>query len=188
MRAVSDQVRPLPLISGLLRYCSTCGAPIGRPAPSVCRACGSEHWRNAKPCAGGLVTRNGKLLLVRRAIDPWRGCWDIPGGFCNADEHPEQTVVREVREEVGLAVTTTRMLGIWMDTYGPPVGDAPPETTMNCYYHAVTLDDRDPTVDLVESTEAAWFAPDALPDALAFPDHASQVLDVWRAAVTSANA
>ena len=78
------------------------------------------------------MTRDGKLLLVRRAIDPWHGLWDIPGGFCEAGEHPQQTVVREVREEVGLDIVVTGMLGIWMDTYGPGVGPAPADATMNC--------------------------------------------------------
>lgn len=151
----------------------------------VCRACGAEHWKNAKPCAGGLVTRDGTLLLVRRAIDPWRGYWDIPGGFCEEGEHPQQTVVREVREEVGLIVTVTGFLGIWMDTYGSGSAASPADTTMNCYYHAEPVDDSAPTVDPAEATEAAWFGADGLPEEVAFPDHAGQVLDAWRAAVAS---
>ena len=134
------------------------------------------------------MTRDGKLLLVRRAIDPWHGCWDIPGGFCDADEHPQQTVVREIREEVGLDVAITGLLGIWMDTYGSGIGSAPADATMNCYYHAAVKDDAEPLVDRNESSEAAWFTPDRLPDQLAFPDHARQVLDAWRATAASADA
>lgn len=160
------------------RYCPACGGPLDATPPVTCRACGAQHWRNAKPCAGGLVTRGGRLLLIRRAIDPWRGCWDIPGGFCEPDEHPADAVVREVREEVGLDVLVTGLLGIWMDTYGSGGGGAPPDATLNCYYHATG--DGSPVVDPREATEAAWFAPDALPDDLAFPDHARQVLEVWR--------
>jgi ADP-ribose pyrophosphatase YjhB (NUDIX family) len=134
------------------------------------------------------VTRDGKLLLVRRAIDPWRGCWDIPGGFCEADEHPQQTVVREVREEVGLDVVVTGMLGIWMDVYGAEGGASPADATMNCYYHALAMDDAEVTVDRAESSEAAWFAPDQLPAELAFPHHSGQVIEAWLAAPASANA
>ncbi len=168
-----------------MRHCPACGASIRAVAPVVCQACGAEHWRNAKPCAGGLVTRDGTLLLVRRAIDPWLGCWDIPGGFCEADEHPRQTVVREVREEVGLTVEVTGMLGIWMDTYGSGDASAPPDVTLNCYFHAVPLHDGQLVVDPNESSEAAWFAPDELPAELAFPAHARQVIDAWLATVTS---
>ena len=133
------------------------------------------------------MTRDGRLLLVRRAIDPWRGCWDIPGGFCEADEHPEQTVVREVREEVGLDVVVTGMLGIWMDVYGPEADSSPVDATMNCYYHAAAVDDAEAIVDQSESSEAAWFASDQLPAELAFPHHSGQVIDAWLAAGASAN-
>ena len=149
----------------------------------VCRACGAEHWRNAKPCAGGLVTRDGCLLLVRRAIEPWQGFWDIPGGFCDGNEHPEAAVVREVREEVGLTVEVLRLVGMWMDTYGPPGPDV--QATLNCYYHVVPTTDDDPRVDPVESTDAAWFSPAEIPGDLAFPDHAGQVIDAWRRSVAA---
>jgi len=133
------------------------------------------------------VTRGGRLLLIRRSIEPWLGRWDIPGGFCEPDEHPEAAVVREVREEVGLDVRVTGMLGIWMDAYGDG-DDGSPDATMNCYYHAVTEDDREPTVDPSEAMEARWFDPAALPDEIAFPSHAGQVLAAWRAAVASGTA
>ncbi len=35
------------------------------------------------------------MLLLRRAKEPWKGRWDIPGGFCDADEHPITTAERE---------------------------------------------------------------------------------------------
>ena len=69
-------------------HCATCGAFLPREPPVACPACGAQHWRNAKPCAGALVMRDGRLLLVRRSMDPWLGWWDIPGGFCEEDEHP----------------------------------------------------------------------------------------------------
>jgi len=77
-------------------YCSVCGAKLGGRPPITCRGCGTAHWVNAKPCAGVLVTdSDGRLLLLRRANEPWLGRWDIPGGFCEFDEHPIETAVRE---------------------------------------------------------------------------------------------
>lgn len=181
---MSDQVHTGP-VTARFRYCPACGAPVHASPPVTCRVCGTQHWRNAKPCAGGLVTRDGRLLLIRRAIQPWLGCWDIPGGFCDPDEHPVDTVVREVREEVGLEVHVTGMVGIWLDTYGDGDPADPPDATLNCYYHAVATDGRSPVVDPREASEAAWFAAEALPEALAFPDHARQVLEVWRDTVGS---
>ncbi len=86
---------------------------------------------------------------------------------------------------MGLDVRVTGMVGIWIDTYGAADPADPPDATLNCYYHAVTADDRSPVVDSREASEAAWFAPDALPDAIAFPDHVREVLEAWRETVAS---
>jgi len=147
----------------------------------VCIACGAEHWRNAKPCAGALVVRDGRVLLIRRAIEPWKDAWDIPGGFCDGPEHPEQTVRRELLEETGLEVRVTRLIGMWMDRYGEPPPGAPPEITLNIYFEAEPTDDREPTLDPAEALGHAWFGPDELPTDLSFPAHSGEVLAAWRA-------
>lgn len=64
------------------------------------------------PCVGAVVRDDaGRLLLVRRANEPGRGLWSLPGGRVEPGESAEQALVREVREETGLLVTV-----------GPPVG------------------------------------------------------------------
>ena len=46
------------------------------------------------------------VLLVKRGGHPFLGCWAFPGGFANADESVEQTALRELREETGIASLT----------------------------------------------------------------------------------
>jgi ADP-ribose pyrophosphatase YjhB (NUDIX family) len=162
-------------------HCAVCGAHLGRDAPCRCHACGAEFWDNPKPCAGALVSHAGKLLLVRRAIEPWAGCWDIPGGFCEPGEHPEATAAREVREETGLVIGELALLGIWMDRYGT---HDPPETTMNIYYLATTADPGAARTS-AEVAEVRWFGPDELPADLAFTAHSRTVLDRWVATTTA---
>jgi 8-oxo-dGTP diphosphatase len=164
----------------VILHCSACGAALpGRP-PVACPVCGAEHWRNAKPCAGALVTDgDGRLLLLRRNTEPWLGWWDIPGGFCDAEEHPMATAAREAREETGIAVEVTGYLGMWLDRYPGP-DDPDHVVTLNAYYHATAgpvMGEPDP----YETAEIGWFAPDELPD-VAF-DHAREVLAAWRDAV-----
>jgi ADP-ribose pyrophosphatase YjhB (NUDIX family) len=53
----------------------------------------------------------GRLLLVRRGHPPNAGTWSLPGGRVEAGETLEQAVVREVREETGLAVRPARVAG-----------------------------------------------------------------------------
>jgi 8-oxo-dGTP diphosphatase len=161
-------------------YCSACGVVLASHPPVRCVACGTEHWRNPKPCAGALVVRDGRVLLLQRAIEPWSGTWDIPGGFCDAEEHPEQTALRELREETGLEVRITGLLGMWIDRYGEPRPGEPPEVTLNVYYEAEPIDRRELTLDPGEALGHGWFAPDELPNELSFPAHTRQVLAAWR--------
>jgi len=156
------------------RFCLACGTPlvervVDQHPRHVCPACGRIHWRNAKPCAGALIIRNGKVLLVRRTIEPFRDYWDIPGGFCEADEHPAEAAIREVREETGLEIELTGLLGLWMDEYsGTP--------TLNIFYLARPLSRELRVGD--DADGAAWFSPRALPRRIAFASGVS-ALTAW---------
>jgi len=128
--------------------------------------------------------RDGKLLLMRRAHEPWLDRWDIPGGFCEMDEHPTQTAVRETREETGLEVEITGFLGMWLDGYPDPGRTDEPAVTLNVYYHAVPVaGSAAGEADPVEAAEIGWFPVDDVPSPIAFPHHAEAVLEAWRAAV-----
>jgi ADP-ribose pyrophosphatase YjhB (NUDIX family) len=157
-------------------YCPSCGTHlqdriVDHRTRRACPACGRIQWRNAKPCAGVLVIRNGKVLLVRRTVEPFLGYWDIPGGFCEVDEHPLQTAIREVREETGLEIELTGLLGLWLDEYVE-------HTTLNIYYLARPLSRRIRAGD--DADGAAWFAPNALPRRIAF-QNGRQALEAWAA-------
>ena len=167
-----------------MTFCSACGIRLPGPPPVTCPSCAAEHYRNAKPCAGTLVMRDGRLLLMRRAHEPWRDHWDIPGGFCEFEEHPSATAVREAREETGLEVEITGFLGMWLDRYPDPAGTDGQAVTLNAYYHAVPVAGAPAAEpDPEEVVEVAWFAPDALPEPIAFPGHALEVLAAWKDAV-----
>lgn len=159
------------------QFCPACATPLverkidDRPR-RVCPTCGRIHWRNAKPCAGTLIVRNGKVLLIRRTIEPFKGYWDIPGGFCEADEHPTQTAIREAHEETGLEIELTGLLGLWMDQYAG-------NSTLNIYYLARPLTRILQVGD--DANGAAWFAPKALPRRIAF-ENGKLALATWAAA------
>jgi 8-oxo-dGTP diphosphatase len=63
--------------------------------------------------AGALIERDGALLLIRRTDDPFRGCWNLPAGYAEADEAPLETVVREVHEETGLRVAPESLVDVY---------------------------------------------------------------------------
>jgi 8-oxo-dGTP diphosphatase len=165
------------------RFCSSCGASIGAPAPIACRGCGAMHWGNAKPCAAALVVRDGKLLLTKRAIEPWLGLWCAPSGFCVGDEHPINAAEREALEETGVQVRVTGHLGIWIDEYASATaaGDDADHVAV-AYYHAIPVGTETTAHDPAEVAEVSWFAPDDLPRDRAPPVNGARIFAAWRAA------
>ncbi|MCC7179823.1 MAG: NUDIX hydrolase [Acidobacteria bacterium] len=53
---------------------------------------------------GGVVVRDGRALIVRRAHEPRKGEWSLPGGVVELGEHLTDAVRREILEETGLSV------------------------------------------------------------------------------------
>ena len=97
-------------------FCPRCGAPIERTSePAHCDNCNSTYYHNAKPGASVLPVKDGKVLLGIRKNDPYKGSFDIIGGFVEAHEHPEDAAIREAKEETGLDIKITSQLGIYID-------------------------------------------------------------------------
>ena len=106
--------------------------------------------------------------------------WCSPGGFCEAGEHPVETVVREMREETGLDVEVGDYLGTWVDVYADDAGDAEAEIINIAYYTAARVSDASAVIDPAEVSELGWFPFDELPDELAPPGTLEAVLAAVR--------
>jgi ADP-ribose pyrophosphatase YjhB (NUDIX family) len=116
------------------------------------------------------------VLLARRAVEPFLGLWDIPGGFVNPAESLEQAVRRELREEAGIEIEVGRLVITLPDSYGA-TGDA----TVNAFFECrVVSGEPQPDDDVAE---LRWFAPAELPppEELAF-DCVRIALAAWRSA------
>ena len=59
----------------------------------------------------GLIVRDGRVLLVRRGKEPFKGHWSLPGGGVEPGETLREAVKREVREETGFEVDVGRVAG-----------------------------------------------------------------------------
>ncbi|WP_074013548.1 NUDIX hydrolase [Candidatus Sodalis sp. SoCistrobi] len=69
-----------------------------------------EGYATPKVDTRALILREGKILLVKEADD---SSWSLPGGWADVGDRPSMAVCREVREETGLQVEATRLLGLW---------------------------------------------------------------------------
>ena len=65
---------------------------------------GTEYPDRPRVAIGGVVVKEGRVLLVRRGKPPAMGEWAIPGGSVELGETLKQAVEREIREETGVAV------------------------------------------------------------------------------------
>ena len=164
---------PIP-VQDAIRFCFMCGAMLPRPVPANCTACGLGHYANPKPCVGVLVVHESSVLLTRRAIEPYYGYWDIPGGFCEVGEHPAACAVRELKEELGCEVKIRSYLGCWMDRYCDPTGLVE-YSTLNIFYVAALLREAMSQADN-EVSEHRFFPILSPPAKIAFPDHSNSAL------------
>jgi 8-oxo-dGTP diphosphatase len=126
---------------------------------------------------------DSRVLLVRRAQDPWKGLWDVPGGFCDCGEHPADTATRELFEETGLRIRVTGFLGMWLDQYQSRSDET--KRTLNIYYHAVPVELTPWNLESTEIIEARFFPASQLPKELAFPGHVPEALNAWRKAAAT---
>jgi len=124
------------------------------------------HPRNPYLTVDVVVEVEGGIVLIERANEP-RG-WALPGGFVDYGEAPEDAARREVREETGLEVTLTALLGV----YGAPDRDPRQHNVSICYVGRAEGAPRGGD----DAAAAHTFAPDALPAPLCF-DHARIVAD-----------
>ncbi len=95
------------------RYCGRCGSEMTVDEPERamrCLPCGTLNFPRIAPCVIVLVTRGEELLLARNVNFPGE-MYSTLAGFIEAGENAEQTLVREVREEVGVEITALRYFG-----------------------------------------------------------------------------
>jgi 8-oxo-dGTP diphosphatase len=99
-------------------------------------------------CVGAVVVSDERLLVIRRGRGPAQGQWSVPGGRVEAGETLAEAVVRELREETGIAGVCAELMG-WVER----IGDDYHYVILD--FRVVPLDDNDPVAG-DDAAEAAW--------------------------------
>lgn len=102
------------------RFCPRCASPLVtrrfHDEAAVDRmacpdaACGFVHWGNPTPAVGVIVEHEAEVILARNAAWP-PDFFALIAGFLEAREDPVHAVRREVKEELGLDVVSTTLVG-----------------------------------------------------------------------------
>ena len=96
------------------RYCPECGSEQfveNNFKSKKCERCGFVYYFNSSAATAIFITdKEGKLLVVRRANEPAKGSFDLPGGFVDMHETAEEAIIREVKEETGLQISHPQYL------------------------------------------------------------------------------
>jgi ADP-ribose pyrophosphatase YjhB (NUDIX family) len=110
-----------PWMAAGLNFCSRCGGPLrfglidGEDRERLaCANCGFIAYVNPRLVVSTVpVTDDGRVVLLRRGIEPGKGWWAQPGGFLEVDETVNEAAIRETREETGLLVKPGEIIGLY---------------------------------------------------------------------------
>ena len=151
------------------RYCPHCATeletrPSAGPDPDrlTCPNDGWVYYENPTPTVQAWIDRDGEFLALRRAEEPQKGEWNMPGGFVEVGEAGPEAIAREVREETGLEIEAENVIGIFTSEYGSGP-DAKPILDI-AYRCRLLSGGRDDLEVSDESLEAGWFTLADFPD------------------------
>jgi len=165
----------------MMNYCGICGTRLeskhleGRER-AFCGQCQRVSYRQLKVGAGAIIQKQGGILLFQRAHARFQGDWNLPAGYVEHDEHPAQTVVREVYEETGLHVQVNHLNDVYLFT------DDPRGNGLLIVYTCQIL--RGDLTASHEGGNLTFFSRQNLPSTLAGGGH-NQAILAWKAAERS---
>lgn len=138
------------------------------PRGSVCPCCGRFNARDS--VVNVMAWKAGKVLMVKRDIEPSRGMWALPGGYVDWNEALEDAARRELKEEAGVEAGKVELYKVYS-----LFGEADVDGRQNIV-HMYTVEVEGEGRALDEVTQVGWFEPDKLPEKVAF-EHDKVVLE-----------
>lgn len=155
-------------------YCGCCGHPLEKSSwerAFVCPACGKTTYPKLNPAVIVAVTHKDKLLVSAYANRPSRGLALI-AGFAEIGETLEETVHREVMEEVGVPVKNIRFYKSQPWSFS--------DSLLMGFFCELDGEDETIVLDEEELKEAKWMRADELPDRRGEPALTAEMMQLFK--------
>lgn len=158
------------------KYCPRCSSVLVRKrvdhnSRKVCPVCKFVLYRNPSPASGVIIEKEGKVLLVKRKFDPYKGDWSLPAGFIEYGESPEKCALREVKEETNLKVKLTDLFRVYSGS------DDPRTRAILIVYLGEILSGEPVPGD--DASELEFFSKRNIPSNIAFQSHRQALKDYF---------
>lgn len=163
------------------RFCPKCAGVLEKitnrdgAAHLACKTCGFVFYQNSKPTASPLIIdEQNRILLVKRAIEPHFGKWDLPGGFLENGEGLIEGLRRETKEELGVEINPLEITTVFIDRYG--------ENGFYTFNVFIKSEIKDKKIQLdEENSQYKWFGKDEITwDQLAFENTAVAIKTLYK--------
>lgn len=139
------------------KFCPFCGRKLklkddeGKKR-KFCKSCGWTYYPHVSCAVAAVIVKDTKMLMVKRAREPYKNTWMFPAGFVDYGEHPLETLAREVKEETGLKVKEAILMEIVQTK------DDPRAPGHFCFFYKVNVSGGRIKTNKEENKEIAWFS------------------------------
>ncbi len=157
------------------KFCMRCGGELidrflDNRTRKVCSRCGWICYKSPTLAAATIILLDGKLVMVKRGVDPHKGKWCLPSGFEEYEESPLETAVRETKEETNLDVRIVKLHKVIFTTHFPQ------QHLVVCFFLCEPVGGELRAGD--DAQDARIFPLDDLPEDLAFSTHREVIKDL----------
>jgi len=110
------------------RFCPRCGGDLEKrivkptePKRLVCLNCSFIFYQDPKVVAGTIFTLDGRIVLLKRGVEPATGKWVFPGGYVDRGESVHEAAIRETKEESQMDVKLGPLLNVYSYPRSPNI-------------------------------------------------------------------
>jgi len=79
-----------------------------------------KRLKNPVLSVDGIIIEKGKVLMIKRKIEPFKGYWVLPGGHVEYGETVENAIKREIKEELGVSAKIEKLIGVFSNPKRDP--------------------------------------------------------------------